>query len=146
MNYTDNYIEYVDPWGSRVKVEVKEGYGLVSRAAYDLVVKERDDARLLSLKQSEMIEELAAQVDVLREKALSAYDRWNQSRDVFGGMQKLMQAVEATPATCLAQVKADAAKLAYVVALNNWGDASLKPSRYNEIAEEYAESIRQGVV
>lgn len=51
---------YTDTSGQGNVIEMKEEYGLVSRSAYDLVVKERDEARLLSLKQSEMIEELTS--------------------------------------------------------------------------------------
>ena len=39
---------------------------------------------------------LAAQVAALRSAARSAYAEWKQSGDVFGGMQELMQAADAT--------------------------------------------------
>ena len=52
-------------------------------------------------------DELMAQVEVLKDAANAAYCNWRSSSDVFGAMQKLMQAVEATPIQCLNQIKAE---------------------------------------
>ena len=46
-----------------------------------------------------------AQVEVLKDAANAAYCKWRSSSDELGGMQKLMQAVEAIPEQCLREIQ-----------------------------------------
>jgi hypothetical protein len=84
-------------------------------------------------------EELAAQVEVLRIAALNAV------QSMSGGKAKadLRDTYDATPAACLAQVKADAVN-DFIQFMHSSSDCQLCEKSLNA-ASAYAERIRQGV-
>jgi hypothetical protein len=90
---------------------------------------------------------LAAQVEALKDAANSAYCHWNSSSDVFGGMKRLIAAVEATPAQCLADVRAEAGRAGFIAGceliIDLVSDGS-NTGAYKFHADEYAKKIRQG--
>jgi hypothetical protein len=87
---------------------------------------------------------LAAQVEALKDTANSAYCNWRSSSDVFGGMQRLIAAVEATPTQCLSEIKAEAI-LGFATYIDSTGELSGDDCTFIiDEANQYAEQIRQG--
>jgi hypothetical protein len=94
---------------------------------------------------AERLDELVAQVEVLKDAANAAYCNWRSSSDVLGGMRKLMQTVEATPNQCLREIEAKAGRAGYLQGAKEWCKIG---NENDELmlsdANEYAERIRQG--
>jgi len=85
-------------------------------------------------------EELQAKVEVLRIAALNAV------QSMSGGKAKadLRDTYDATPAACLAQVKAEYFEKGFIQGVKFSGSGFVSESDYNE-AKAYGDDIRQGV-
>ena len=95
---------------------------------------------------AERLDELAAQVEVLKDAANAAYCNWRSSSDVLGGMKKLMQTVEATPNQCLREIEAEAGRAGFVEGVRQMTENEIGWFGHDadSCANHYAESIRQG--
>ena len=83
--------------------------------------------------------ELEAQVELLRSAALNAISF------MAGGEAKaqLRDAYDATPAQCLAEIKAEAAASAVRSSLRTFGNADLSEDEIKRLANEYANTIHK---
>ena len=89
--------------------------------------------------------ELAAQIELLRE-AVKGVKRIKDNaalKTSYAAWRKLNEALEATPAQCLAEVKAQASASAIRSALRTFGNADLSEDEIKRLANEYANQIRQ---
>ncbi len=98
-------------------------------------------------------EELAAQVEALRRSILKAYnhqlnvgyDNRRGVSEVFSLLGDAFLLAQATPAACLAQVRADAGRAGFIAGAETLETIQILASDESilELADDYAERIRQ---
>jgi hypothetical protein len=103
-----------------------------------------DDAHTIKAE----LDALVAQVEALKDAANFAYCNWRSSSDALGGMRRLVDAVDSTPAQCLAEIRAEAGRAGYLQAIYDYEqifeiDCNMTPEN---AADKYADKIRQGGV
>jgi len=131
--------------GQQMQNQIEAGMSEAARC-YDLIAElkaERDQARLLSIKQTEMIEELATHNELLISAISERFTGKEEQPDgsiISDGAPWALQLLRITPQQCLTEIRAEA-----VSEFANWAfDTCPNIDCMFDDKDDYIAKIRQG--